>query len=728
MDIVFAADLAFKLLIACVVACPVLYFLGRKNWIKATATALISLSLFLLRYPTQISPIGALEKHIVTTFEVLKYFSMGKAFAPLGAAFADIDLSHFYFTEVLLMVAAPICSAVWILTFFKWLGRARKWLFWRPVYYFSQLNEKSLALAQNIHQQHNGKLQQLCRPILIFCNAAKADAQFRNKARELDAVFYDKTVDAVSKPDPWQREVKVFLIDMDDNANMSGLLNLQDWIIGPNKTDPNTRHTDSELLVFSTDPSSELLFDKLLAEIKAGRLQALAAKATSLRTTPEELYRNEESRLNLHLIHETNLITQKLLQEHPLYDVLDQQQDASISVLVVGCGYLGTQFMKNAMLCGTMVSCDFRIQVIDRDGKALEKQFFHDHPFLNRASHVLKTEPGQTRPAVAPIFHAAPVCTPEFDDILKTHCAASNYIVVSTGDDRLNITTARYLQRWYAKEALVTKKPIPLIFVAVRDPKQYKMLKTLEQDRFFLFANNMDLYRMDQLVDRPLDAVAAMLHAAYLSDRHYAKGQLLRWDDEIRQESKRRLLQTNLMQQRSNQAAALHSLYKLHDLSRLTGQYNCDFRTYARLLGEWNQEMEQLEHRRWVLFHALNGWDLYEHEHIWAQLKDMPKPVAPEVRVHRNNDAQLHGCMIPSEELPAFARKLQEHTQGALRDFTGNDQAICWQSLFAWLILQEKPETAKTIRQELLDALDPEAEQITLQELQQVLLQKAPLQ
>lgn len=757
------------ILFAGVVVCALMHFLGKRSWntVSIAAAAFIWVALVVLRYPVQTHPIDVFERHLVTFIEALKYFSFSKSFAPLADALVTESVSQYYFMEIVLSVAAPACSAVLVLALLQQSGRLRPVLmFWRPVYYFSELNEKSFTLAKNISTVKRGGTDSFFKPLLVFCKVDNRDTgdslQFRNEARKLDAIFYDDPIYALRLFDPWSREVKVFLIDRDEHANMSNLLKLKNWIISEGQEDRNAHRTDSDVLVFTTEASAELLFDKLLEEIKSSRIRFLKKRVSqdqiaayiqenkkhliksakqsqnthpsideiirelALRDIVEEDFRKEESRVNLHLINETHLVTQNLLLEHPLYEAVspDSQTD-HISVLVVGCGYLGTQFLKTAMLCGMMDSYSFQIQVIDQQAAALEEQFFHDHPFLDQPSKVLKNRPDGKRPAIAPVFHQAPVCTKAFDDILKEHCAECNYIVVTTGDDHLNMITAQYLQRWYARQAVTNgSSNTPLLFAAVRNPERFSMLKTLETKQFHLFANNMELFSVEGLVNRRLDAAAAMFNNSYVKKADFRN--LLLWDPEIRQDSKRWLLQTSLMTQQSNQIVALHSLYKLHDLEHF---YRCKplskendtpeskFRRYAELMQHRGDALYDLEHRRWALFHALNGWDLYPHETIFALLKDHPEMVKQNRKVHRNEAAQLHGCMIPTQQLPAFAERLSNAHVNPKPDFQGNDRAMCVASLFAWLILEVEPQAAEAIRAECLKHTDQNSPKITTQNM-----------
>ena len=698
LSFISAINLAIMFLLTGLATCVILRLASKKSWstISAVAAGFIWIALFILRYQERPYVINAFEQHVITFIQSLKYFSFGKSFTPLSACPMPEYSQLYYFIEILLSILAPACTTVVVLSWLQKVGRVRLHvMFWRPVYYFSEVNERSVTLAQSIWKKESNGPNRFHTPILVFCkpDSQSADSiqRFHSELQKLNAIIYDQPIEAIKKINPRSRNVKVFLMNNDETGNMSSALQMREWILSARHTNDGAPHPENDLMLFSADPSAELLFDKLLSSVG-------------------------DASMNLHLINDTRYTAQELLREHPLYQAAALHKTNEISVLVVGCGNLGNQILKTAMLCGMMDNYKLDVHVIDSNAKTLEEQFVHDFPFLYHENPSI--------PFVTPKFHQAAICTSEFDEALYNHCQDCNYIVIATGDDHLNVTTAQYLQRWYLRQAIRTsndKLPMPLVYAAVRNPNQHAILKNLENDHFRLFANNMHIYSVEGILNCPLEKAASFFHYFYET-----RGKCFKWDKETQLACKHALLRTPVATQWSNQIVALHSLYKFQDLlywyqkTYPTGNGPVDlsklaqaptisdtFSIFVQLIRLYGDDFFDLEHRRWVLCHALMGWDVYP----LSNMEQLFKSPHFNLFSHKNVDAKLHGCMIPSSQLLELSQLLQTHT-GATPDFIESDRLMCLTSAFAWLELKNQPELTQCIMNCVLKDLKLDDEEI----------------
>ena len=656
---------------------------------------------------------------LVSCMDSIRYFAMGKVFDP-SSAWLDNPYYYAYCSmEIALSVIAPLFTATVLASVISLIyDRIRlAWKSSAPVCYFSELNERSLTLAKDLRKNNKGTK----KTKLVFCKVA-GNNPLRQEAKDQGAILTADPIHILNIPKPISCQVRVFLIDNEEDNNIQTFLKMQKRLCFEPEEKPAT-HPESDFLVFSTQESAELVYDAILNKLDKDLLA-----------------------FDLHLINETRQAAQKLLLDHPLYDAAKNSSDSSrISVLVVGCGYLGMQILKTAMICGTMDSYQFDIQVIDDQADRLAHQFFHEYPFLATPSDIFPGDPHDPEnkhPAIAPKFYRANVLTDEFDDILKQHCTGCNYIVVATGNDQLNVTTAEFLHRWYTQRVLLgeaQKDCNPLIFAAVRDSERHKGLVPLEQadgycGQFRLFANNMDIYSVHWLLNRPLDNAAALFNRCYGEKNPAQRTHLMltSQDSDTRLKNKRKLLELDVMSQRSNQIVALHSLYKLQDLLHWSEIQHREQRdavydlekcaendsigSFFRLAGlmeeccnakpdsEHHIDLIDLEHRRWTLFYALSGWTVYGKDQLTKWLKNGNKEKAlldPE-KNHRSKAAKLHGCMIPTKDLAALAEDLPVPAGGTRRSFVENDLTVWQTSLFAWLMLSVSPDTADRLIQMLL--------------------------
>lgn len=690
-----------------------------KPILTMAAMATIGLALVALRmfyYSEKIE--NLLLQLLVSVMDAIRYFAMGKSFDPSGSWAGNPYYTAYCTMEIFLSIIAPLFTATVLASLISMvIDRVR--LAWKssvPVCYFSELNERSLTLARDLRKDKaTGESKKIK---LVFC---KTDGKhpLHSEAKDLGAVFTEDPIHMLQRPDPTSQQLQVFLIDDEEENNIQTFLKMKPWL-SISDSDKKSDQPENHFLVFSTQESAELVFDEAL-----------------------KLLDKDTLGYNLQLVNETRQVTQQLLEDHPLYEAVNSGSQG-ISVLVVGCGYLGMQVVKTAMVCGMMDSYPFKIQVIDDQAERVKRQFFHENPFLEGYSDIFPHNPKEQQPeypdpadptrikrvppAIAPTFHTANVSDNRFDHVLEKYCAKSNYIVVATGDDQLNITTAQYLRRWYTRQVLCgheTENTAPLVFAAVRSPERYAGMKELEKSnragsgycgKLYLFANNMEIYSEAHILHRRLDFAAAMLNHCYSTAKNaYEERAMLNWDADARRSGKQQLLHLPVMTQRSNQLTALHSLYKLQDLLQWSKDNGLEpgetcyslaecaktdpehtFFRLARLIDKRGYPLHDLEHRRWTLFHGLNGWMLYPHDQLMKQLKERTAPIGPKEKVHKNESARLHGCMIPTNKLDEFSRELARYTNRS-EDFQKNDKIMCLASLFTWLEISVDPKKAEDL-------------------------------
>ena len=772
MDVVYQLTLALILILA-------LFWLGRKERYKLTQQGLspvylglimITVCILFLYIPfywvnTGVSSAfrswmqqpgdlslfaGALESAFNAIFmgvlEVPRHFALALEYEPATVTVGTQTLERYYPSQVMLWILAALGTASFVFMLARTLLNSMRLQLSRkrPIYYFSSLNEKSFILANSLYQESKDK-RESDRPLLVFCQVDTGDEnstqiQYSAEAEEIGAIFEKDPVYSLKIKDPLRQQVRIFLMDENEDANILSLLRMEEQVcpaIPGRNQDVNTAQIPkSDIYVFSTHESTELIFDKTLQSF-------------------QELIRDRKMvpRYNFHLIDETRLIVQKLLLEHPLYEPLfyvspqdgpprpDADRNDQISVLAIGGGQLGMELVRGAMICGITDSYDFQIQVIDQNADALEKQFryFSSYKECFESSEVSAEERKSNRirlpdifngsdgigASIKPVFHKADCRSTDFEEILDKYCIHSNYIVIATGDDELNISTARYLQRWYARQdimrGMIPSRP-PMIFAAIRSSERYEALHRLEDEsavhsvskQLFLFGNNRDIFSAQGILSRPLDASAALFNSCY----QYFEGDKLYIPALCapigkRQDMLYEVSKLPQVQQFSNQTVALHSLYKLQDLFFLSKKpkelleyrYNQNrtqadtegiFFMLAKLIRARGERLHRLEHRRWNLFQLLDGWECFPMEMI-PDCRDQgytPNQKKP----HQLPLIKLHGCLVPFDDLD----KLSELCGLDPQAFKGYDACMCTASLFAWLDLEASADHAQIIRDKLL--------------------------
>lgn len=723
MNMAFAVYLSSGLLLAGGLGiCSYAILRGfRQRDLMLAVSAVVFLGALVLRLPVQ-AEVSMPERIALSAVDALRYFTMDVPYVPVEIGGNAILTLWYRYLDVSLNFVAPLCTTMILLSVLQMLGWVRfRLCFWRPVYCFSELNERSFALAKSVMEDWNSGDGDFFKPVLVFFKTEPHDdsveLQYRAEAQRLGAAFYREPIHAVRLPDPWLRRVKVFLIDRDEDINMGTATRMKDWIAPNRKRRFPGHYTDSDLLVFSTKESSEVVFDKLLAELK-GRREKLLGKLAA---------EQEDARIDLHLINETKLIAQKLLWEHPLYGALETPAGGEISMLMVGGGRLGMEILRTALVCGVMDSCSFRVTVVDANGEEIRRQFRHTYGEL----------PECVRDAVR--FRQADVYSTDFDRLLEDPELAPNYIVVATGDDERNVTTAQFLQRYYARRDIrngdVIKK-LRRIHVAIRDQGRYEALEALREDGLDLFGCHADIFCREMLLDRPIDRVAMMFHSAYnsvtkpmdpelmlpriQSPIQWYLIRLVNWWDPVKRSAKHRYYSLAAVDLHSNQLVVMHSIYKFRDLlyqnemveeyeSLLRKDPNRAFALLVWLMHDRRDAVYRLEHRRWEVFQTLDGWQPFTQDRIreYAQAQNETEERLPGLNVHKHMLARLHGCLTDYDALAPLADNVNAwYALENKKEFLEYDRIMCVNSLFAWLDLVAETDRVKELRNQVRKTME----------------------
>lgn len=713
--------------------------------------------------------VDGLKAVFMGILEIPRHFALALEFAPVTVTVGGEETQRYFMSQVLLWVLAPLGTASFLFMLIRSLfqGTMLKFNHKRPVYYFSSLNEKSFTLANSLYEQSRN-LPKKEQPFLVFCQVDVGDEnntelQFSADAERLGAIFEKDPVHAIKLKDPLRQQVKIFLMDEDEDNNILSLLRMEESVcpvLPGNNCAGIATIPSSDIYIFSTHESSELLFDQTLENFNK------IVKDSKIAHEENPAVPVYHYRFNLHLIDETKLIVQNLLLEHPLFEPLfyvpehdgytqrdpNADRDDHISVLAIGGGMLGMELVRSAMVCGITDNYNFDVQVIDQNAKTLEKQFryfsSYKHCFDDPSpaeEDTLKVDAPIQLPdifngedglgtSIKPVFHEADCRSTDFDEVLEKYCQHSNYIVVATGDDELNISTARHLQRWYARLDIIHRRipsRPPMIFAAIRNSERYEALKRLEEEsavgkakQLFLFGNNEDIFSAKCILSRPLDISASLFHHCYQDyDTDIVHIDSLCTPPHARQEMRFQLAAQSQVNQFSNQMVALHSNYKLQDLLFKAGRskellkYRQDphrnqfttetlFHSMATLVRDsiilpsyketidYRGPLTRLEHRRWNLFQLLDGWETFPIQMVKACNDEKY------TEGHKLKLIKLHGCIIPFDELATLEKTLNR-TPGT---FVCYDACMCVASLFAWLDLEADPTHAECIREKLTAA------------------------
>ena len=302
-------------------------------------------------------------------------------------------------------VLGPLLTFGFVVSFFKNAFVYWRYLFHRfgSVYVFSELNEKSIALAQDLRARHP-------RAVIAFTDVFEKNDELNyelaERARELNAICFKKDILSVNfrRHDP-DGEIFFFAIGSDEIENIDQALRLIEFYADRK----NTR-----LYVFSTRIESELMLAQAAAgEIKVRRVNEVQSLVY------RELYENGAR------IFET---------ARPA-----ESGEKEIGALVIGMGGHGTEMIKALAWYCQMDGYRVTVDAFDSDPLAADR-FTAQCPELMSPEYNGVFVNGEAQYTIC-LHPGVSVSTKTFEEAVRA-IGNVTYVMISLGSDERNIRTA----------------------------------------------------------------------------------------------------------------------------------------------------------------------------------------------------------------------------------------------------------------------------------------------
>ena len=302
-------------------------------------------------------------------------------------------------------VAAPLLSFGFLISFFRNVFVYGRYLLCRffDVYVFSELNDRSLALAEDLRGRHKHALIVFTD---VFDSNDETGYEYAERARELGALCFKKDILSVNfRRHSRKKQICFFAIGQDEVENITQALKLIS-VYGDRE---NTR-----LYVFSSRVESELLLTQAPKDkIKVRRVNDVRARVN-------------------HMLYEDG---------SRLFETAAPAPDGAkqIGALIVGMGGHGTEMLKALTWYCQMDGYHVRIDAFDADPLA-EDRFAAACPELMSPVYNGVTVPGEAEYTVR-VHAGMEAGTKTFaDEVAKL--GQVTYALVSLGSDEANIRTA----------------------------------------------------------------------------------------------------------------------------------------------------------------------------------------------------------------------------------------------------------------------------------------------
>lgn len=314
-------------------------------------------------------------------------------------------ISIYFVMMSVLMIICPVLTLSFILSFVKnisaylrlFLSYGKDW------YVFSELNEKSISLAKDIHKNHKNAALVFTD---VFGKEEEASYELIEQAKECGAICFKNDIITINfRPHSKKKQMILFAIGADETENTDQALKLIELY----KANQNIR-----LFVFSTRIDGEILLTKA-----------------------------DKGNVKVRRVNEVRSLVNRNLYEcgSKLFDNAKEMPDGTkkISAIIVGLGQHGTEMLKALTWYCQMDGYQVEIDAFDIDEKA-EDRFSALAPELMSKDYngvIISEEAEYT----IRIHSGIDVTTKTFDDAISS-LKNTTYTFISLGSDEANIRTA----------------------------------------------------------------------------------------------------------------------------------------------------------------------------------------------------------------------------------------------------------------------------------------------
>lgn len=489
---------------------------------------------------------------------------------------SKIDLSslvgQIYFILMnILFIITPALTAGFILSFIeKIVGYLRlRFSNNRRLYVFSEVNDKALLISKKLANKKNSTV--------IFTNVKeKPNTNIKSIkfSKEITNIKFNRS-----------NYVTFYMVSDDEEKNLIQSLEL---------IDKYKKRSRTKIYVINKNAETPVVLDS-----------------------------TDKGKITVEIINENERAIFNLLDDKPLF--LDSI-DNTISILIVGCGNVGKEFLRDAVWCSILPGYKTRILVVDKDADRIRENINVEMPdLLNNYDIAFINEDIKSNKAL--------------NEIKKRNNI--NYILVSMENDDKNIETSLLLRNLFLRE--FDREPVINLFIE-NEFKQEQILRLSNEKgisyNLNAFGSTSDLYDNHSIINSELEKLAIQIHLSY--------------DPEDKKLKRYNLREYN---KRSSRAIALHIKYKWYSI--LKDKYSDDIKENQRLFKEmYSSKVEKIlvknEHARWNAYMRSIGY-------VTASIDDV-KNYYSKTDHYIYYLAKMHPALVDFDELDNTSKELSKIT------------------------------------------------------------------
>lgn len=517
----------------------------------------------------------------------------------------------------------------------------------RPFYIFSELNERSISLAESVFTQAKEK-----KPIIVFTDVfiknEEDNYELYLRAKDVNAIVFKKDLSRINigKKDS---KIRIFLMDNNETGNLQTLSTFR-----YNKKIKNLKKTD-EIYIFGKDERCQFALNSIRGELE------------------EDLKENVPAFV---IVDGTRNLIYNLLKDKPLFSaksIAENQGDEAekqLRIAIFGSGEIGTEMFLATYWCGQMLDYKLMITVVSKEKKSdFVARIKHINPDIfessNAESDLLNVYSDGIKKAKV-YFQFEYVETDVRLDGLYSKMTAENingcivdsdYFVVAFGTDGDNLEIADIIGRLVsihkAEKNEPDINPIPIAY-SVFDDELNSSLKNGGHNEYrfvdmFPFASLSETYKYGNITFDGIKEAASRINDTY----HKKINDKLGKDDKYHKDS---------YSYWADVARAIHIQYKAFSIGKNVDEY----KDWAYKVKDKKAENDKddkeirarnrlawLEHRRWNAFMRARGFrkpSISEEKGYISLLPDVPADSKVNQSKHKSIPLKLHPCLVECDE------------------------------------------------------------------------------
>jgi len=502
---------------------------------------------------------------------------------------------------VILFAIAPLMAIGFLLTFLQTFSAYIRYLFHplREVNVFSELNERSIALATSIRNENRSQ-QTKKTDLIIFTEVILANnepsMELIGQARRLGALCFKHDISSLPlKLHAKKSLIRFFLMGSDEERNL-------EYAVSIINSSFNTRG-NTDLYLFSSTVESELALRYRPGGVRVRRIDSTRELVYNwLWRTQTTLNDKEKQPAGVDLFNNA---------------IRTQNGDKTISAVILGLGGYGLEMLKAlSWYCqmddqtdDAVSSYQLIINAYDKD-LAAEDRFAEEYPELTKKLAI--EHPRQDAVYDIAVHGGVDAASPFlFRQLEKLN--AITFVFISLGDDGLNLEVATKVRTWLAREKqarywegtnpqiLVVSHHSQPIQTAVQTSVKAMLTKAARQVRMDLIGDISEMYSYDTVIR------ALMEHNGLVSHMQWAELVGQAWSE---QEAS---FWNDAYNYNSSIATPIH--WRARRMLNIPG---IDRRARTK---DQQEFLSRLEHARWNAFLRSEGF-IYEDGHTTGVLKD----------------------------------------------------------------------------------------------------------